>query len=188
MLIKLFGAASLTGVLGPHLIVNAAVFNPVYGPAILDEEDQLAQVGNYLMVPDQYFNIAQSPLSFANELAEVDANQDQEGLPAPVELGQSVAERRRRGGARRSRGRGRSRRGRVRKRGRGRKRRGRRSPARRAKRKKRGLKRRKRGRVKRGRRRARRAKRRGRKAIRRKKKKSGGFFGSMFNSAKNFVV
>ena len=58
MLIKFFGA-SLVGVLGPQLLANAAVINPVYGPAILNDEEELAQVGNYLMVPDQYFNLAE---------------------------------------------------------------------------------------------------------------------------------
>ena len=73
MLIKLFGASlvsALTLQLG-----NAAVINPVYGPAFLDDEDELAQVDkdSYLMVPDQYFNLAQVQAPFSTDLAEVDS-------------------------------------------------------------------------------------------------------------------
>ena len=56
-------------------------------PCDVLNEEELAQVGrdSYLMVPDQYFNLAQVQAPISTDLAEVDS--EQEGLPAPVELG-----------------------------------------------------------------------------------------------------
>ena len=88
MLIKLFGA-SLLGVVGPYLIAQ-----PVEGAHIkalddlYDEEDELAQVENYLMPEDfHYFNVDVGAEPFGlSDLAEIDAEEEGRGLSPPVEL------------------------------------------------------------------------------------------------------
>ena len=88
MLIKLFGA-SLLGVVGPYLIAQPAEAAHIKAiDDIYDDEDELAQVENYLMPEDfRYFNVdaGLEPIGLS-DLAEIDAEEEGRGLSPPVEL------------------------------------------------------------------------------------------------------
>ena len=88
MLIKLFGA-SLLGVVGPYLIAQPAEAAHIKAiDDIYDDEDELAQVENYLMPEDfRYFNVdaGLEPIGLS-DLAEIDAEEEGHGLSPPIEL------------------------------------------------------------------------------------------------------
>ena len=88
MLIKLFGA-SLLGVVGPYFIAPAAEAAHIKAiDDFYDEDDELAQVENYLMPEDfNYFNVDVGAEPFGiSDLAEIDAEEEGRGLTPPVEL------------------------------------------------------------------------------------------------------
>ena len=89
MLVKLFGA-SLLGVMCPYLaappVARAAHIKAI--DDFYDEDDELAQVENYLMPEDlPYFNVhhGAEPLGLS-DLAEIDAEEEGRGLMPPIEL------------------------------------------------------------------------------------------------------
>ena len=89
MLIKLFGA-SLLGVMSPYLLAPPAVqaANIKALEDFYDEDDELAQVENYLMPEDfKYFNVDAGAEPFGlSDLAEIDVDEEGRGLTPPVEL------------------------------------------------------------------------------------------------------